>query len=67
MTASLLVNNEIEIRHARLTEQAARTSEYSRVYESNEKLMPFVAEYAEKYNNVSETDLAAVINASFNF
>jgi len=66
-TAGLLVNNEIEIRDARLQEQTTRTSNYLVMTDSNEKLMPFVSEYAAKYDDVSETELAAVINASFNY
>ena len=66
-TTGLLVNNEIEIRDARRTEMTTRTSQYLTMQDTNEKLMPFVTEYAGKYDDVSETDLAAVITASFNY
>jgi len=61
------VNSELEKRDARRAEMGARTAQHIIMNDSNEKLMPFVAEYAGKYDNISETDLAAVINASFNY
>lgn len=65
--AGYLVNDQINKAKARDAEKAVRTSAYYTDTEKNEKLMPFVEKYAAKYDDVSSEELAAVINATYQY
>lgn len=58
--------NQIE-KQQRMHTKIERTSEYFGDLRRNNALMPFVEEYAAKYDNVTPDELAAVINAAFQY
>lgn len=58
--------NQLE-QQQRLLTKIERTNDYISDLGTNDTLMPFVDEYAGKYDNVSPDELAAVINAAFQY
>lgn len=65
--AGYFINDHIQKAQDRQTTKIERTSQYYADTEKNEKLMPLVPEFAKKYDNVHEDELAAVINAGHNY
>jgi len=58
---------DVKAEQARELTKIQRTSQYYSDIDRNDKLMPFVSKYADKYDNVNERELSAVINAAFQY
>ncbi|MBW2994405.1 hypothetical protein KY315_03220, partial [Candidatus Woesearchaeota archaeon] len=65
--AGKFVYDDVKAEEARQLTRIERTMQYFGNIDRNEKLMPYVEEYAGKYNNVTPDELAAVINAAFQY
>jgi thiamine kinase-like enzyme len=65
--AGKFVYDDVKAEEARQLTRIERTTQYFADLERNDKLMPFVDEYAGKYDNVSTHELAAVINSAFQY
>lgn len=65
--AGKFVYDDIQAEEARMITKIERTSQYYADIDQNKALMPFVEEYAGKYDNVNPEELAAVINSAFQY
>gem|GEM_PF-4864685 len=65
--AGKFVYDDVQAEQARQRTKIERTMQYFADIDRNENLMPLVSEYAGKYDDVSEVELAAVINAAFQY
>lgn len=65
--AGKFVYDGVQAEKARQQTRTERTMQYFADIDRNERLMPFVEQYAEKYDNVSPDELAAVINSAFQY